>query len=117
MIGREQSRLLARAIQAHLAGLFGARLAREEDVVQTVSLLGNLPAGLLAGASDYQRSVWNAVGGCDSAFTVRDVAERGAVVQAEQALAVLEQLGFLVREDSDGDELWRAPQLDVDLIR
>jgi hypothetical protein len=115
-IGRRQSSLLERTIQAHLGGLFGARQAREGDVAQPVSLLGSLPTGLLAGASDYQRSVWNAVGARDSAFSVRDVAERGAVVQAEQALTVLEQLGFLVREDSDGDELWRAPQLDVDLI-
>lgn len=111
--------LIGAATQAHLAHTFaGTRVSSpQEEVLPQASSLG-IPLGLqpvFNAASAAQRRTWLAILRGEG-FRVDDLASERERAELQHTLAVLEQIGVLIRERKGVIESWHLPDRETELV-
>jgi type I restriction enzyme S subunit len=124
-LAREQLAALELVVAAHLASVFGEptteSIPAEQSRPQRAPAEDFLPA-VYAAASRQQRELWREVCRRKEGFGLDDLelsdlkpleTERASL---QHSLAILEQLGVLVRESTDHAYRWRPPDSEMELL-
>jgi type I restriction enzyme, S subunit len=118
---REQRRLLEISVANHLASVFqGGILSREKArAAEATATAKAAPVDFLPrvfeAASARQKRLWQEVQQRDDAFGLAGLGSESEFASLQHTLAVLEQLGVLIRDESEETFRWRRPLPDLEL--
>jgi type I restriction enzyme, S subunit len=110
---------LLAAIQAYLAHQFGGGQASPSAAVETAPVgeawIPDRLRPIFRAASPEQRRTWKAVVRGESLHLEKLVSERERA-RLQHTLAILEQIGVVIREHRDGLETWHLPDAETELV-
>lgn len=114
----EQGRLLAVAIANHLSSLFSGGSPVGEEA-EDAGLPRAAPVDFLPrvyeAASRRQRDLWRLVEEAEGAFGLTALGPEKDFARLQHDLALLEQLGVLIRDESEETFRWRRPDPELEL--